>query len=59
MNIYNPTSWEDDIYDEESGELIQEGTPLSRKQFYNMETGILAGDLCAGIFDQHRKIYDF
>ena len=28
MNIYNPTPWKDDIYDEESGELIQEGTPL-------------------------------
>lgn len=45
MNVYNPTPWQDDIYDEESGELIEEGTPMSRTQFYNMETGILAGSI--------------
>ena len=45
MNPYNPTPWKDDIYDEESGDLIQEGTPMSRTQFYNMETGILAADV--------------
>lgn len=45
MNVYNPTPWQDDIYDEESGELIQEGTPMSRTQFYNMETGILCNSI--------------
>ena len=53
MNIYNPTPWKDDIYDEESGELIQEGTPLGRKQFYNMETGILAGNILGAYLLQH------
>lgn len=42
---YKPTNWQDDIYDEESGELIQEGTPMSRPQFFNMETGIFAGNV--------------
>lgn len=42
---YNPTDWKDDIYDEESGVLIQEGTPMSRPQFHNMETGIFAGNV--------------
>ncbi len=41
---YTPTPWEDDIYDEESGELIKEGTPMSRPQFHNMETGIFGGN---------------
>lgn len=45
MNVYNPTLWQDDIYDEESGELVQEGTPMSRTQFYNMETGILGNSI--------------
>jgi len=26
-------------------ELVQEGTPMSRTQFYNMETGILAANI--------------
>lgn len=45
MKVYDPTPWQDDVYDEESGELIQEGTPMSREQFYNMETGILANNV--------------
>lgn len=45
MNPYNPTPWKDDVYDEASGELIQEGTPMSRTQFYNMETGILGNNV--------------
>ena len=53
MKIYNPTPWEDDIYDEESGELIQEGTPMSRKQFYNMETGILTANILGAYLLQH------
>lgn len=53
MNVYNPTPWQDDIYDEESGELIQEGTPMSRTQFYNMETGILGNNILgAYLFQQ-------
>lgn len=45
MNPYVPTQWQDDIYDEATGELVQEGTPMSRTQFYNMESGILANDV--------------
>lgn len=53
MNVYNPTPWQDDIYDEESGEMIQEGTPMSRTQFYNMETGILGNNILgAYLFQQ-------
>ena len=53
MNPYNPTPWQDDIYDQETGELIQEGTPMSRTQFYNMETGILAGNILGAYLLQH------
>lgn len=45
MKAYDPTPWQDDVYDEESGEMIQEGTPMSRVQFYNMETGILGNNV--------------
>lgn len=45
MNPYIPTPWQDDIYDELTGERIQDGTPMSRTQFYNMETGILANNI--------------
>lgn len=51
--MYDPTFWQDDIYDEESGELIQEGTALSRQQFYNMESGILAGNILGAYLLQH------
>lgn len=53
MNSYNPTSWQDDIYDQETGELIQEGTPMSRTQFYNMETGILGNNILGAYLLQH------
>ncbi len=52
MNVYTPTPWEDDIYDEASGEMIQEGTPMSRVQFYNMETGILANNVMGAFLVQ-------
>lgn len=63
MNPYNPTPWQDDIYDEETGELIQEGTPMSRTQFYNMETGILGNNILGAyllehIFQQQRSLAD-
>lgn len=53
MNPYNPTPWQDDIYDQETGELIQEGTPMSRTQFYNMETGILGNNILGAYLLQH------
>lgn len=46
---YTPTPWEDDIYDEETGELIKEGTPMSRPQFHNMETGIFGGNFMGAV----------
>ena len=63
MNPYNPTPWEDDVYDEVSGELIQEGTPMSRTQFYNMETGILGNNvlgafLVSQVMQQQRSLAD-
>lgn len=64
MNPYNPTPWKDDIYDEASGELIQEGTPMSRTQFYNMETGILGNNvlgafLVSQVMQHQRSLADF
>lgn len=53
MNPYNPTPWQDDIYDQKTGELIQEGTPMSRTQFYNMETGILGNNILGAYLLQH------
>lgn len=63
MNPYKPTLWEDDVYDATTGELIQEGTPMSRTQFHNMETGIFAGDAFASVLLQQalqnkRKLLD-
>ncbi len=55
MNSYNPTPWQDDIYDEETGELVQEGTPMSRTQFYNMETGILAANILGAYLVQQLR----
>lgn len=63
MNPYKPTLWQDDIYDEATGELIQEGTPMSRTQFHNMETGIFGNDAFASVLLQQtlqhkRKLSD-
>lgn len=57
MNPYVPTPWQDDIYDEDTGELIQEGTPMSRTQFYNMETGILGNNVLGAYLVQQMMLH--
>lgn len=37
---YNKTDWKDHIVDTTTGEVIQEGTPVSARNLNNMETGI-------------------
>lgn len=38
--MYNRTKWLDKVMDAETGELIQEGTDQSAKNFNNLENGI-------------------
>ncbi len=38
--VYNKTEWKDHIVDTTTGEVIQEGTPVSARNLNNMETGI-------------------
>lgn len=44
---YNPTEWIDNIRDIDTGEVIQEGTPLSARNLNNMEDGIEVNDKLA------------
>lgn len=39
--MYTATTWNDDIYDAETGELIQEGTPVDAERLNKMEQGIV------------------
>lgn len=45
--MYNPTVWKDRVVDQDTGEVIQEGTNQSAGNFNNMETGILDDALAA------------
>ena len=38
--MYKNTEWLDRVKDAETGEIIQEGTDMSAKNFNNMEDGI-------------------
>lgn len=38
--MYNTTKWIDKVKDAETGEIIQDGTDQSAKNFNNMENGI-------------------
>ncbi|MPN05895.1 hypothetical protein SDC9_153149 [bioreactor metagenome] len=40
MNPYNKVNWQDHLVDEISGEVIQQGTPLSRNTLDHMDEGI-------------------
>lgn len=51
---YNPTQWRDDVYDAQTGELIQEGVPVDQQRLYNFETGILAGHELAAFLLLHQ-----
>lgn len=42
MNPYNKVGWVDHIVDEETGEIIQNGTPLSANNLGHMDDGIQA-----------------
>lgn len=38
--MYKNTKWRDEVWDTDSGELMQEGTDMSAGNFNNMENGI-------------------
>lgn len=38
--MYKPKNWLDEVEDNDTGELLQEGTPMSAANFNNMEHGI-------------------
>nr|WP_243125427.1 inorganic polyphosphate kinase [Clostridium amazonitimonense] len=40
MKDYNKTEWKDHIVDMDSGEVVQEGTPVSARIMNNIEEGI-------------------
>lgn len=42
MRAYDKVNWLDHVVDEETGEVIQEGTPLSQTNLGKMDDGILA-----------------
>lgn len=42
MRAYEKVNWRDHVVDEETGEVIQEGTPLSQTNLGKMDDGILA-----------------
>lgn len=47
--MYNRTYWKDHIVDEDSGEVLQQGTLLDAEHFNNMEEGIFAAhEMAAG-----------
>ena len=39
--MYKSTKWLDNVVDNDSGELMQEGTEMSAGNFNNMENGIV------------------
>lgn len=40
MNPYSKIGWQDNVVDEGTGEVIQEGTPLSQNNLNHMDNGI-------------------
>jgi hypothetical protein len=38
--MYKATEWQDRVEDAETGEVLQNGTPMSAGNFNNMENGI-------------------
>jgi len=52
MKPYNLKRWQDHIVDELTGEVIQEGTPVSATNLNNIETGILGNDGFASVLIQ-------
>ncbi len=42
MRAYDKVNWLDHVVDEETSEVIQEGTPLSQSNLGKMDDGILA-----------------
>lgn len=47
--MYKPTKWIDHVIDDDTGELIQEGTDKSAGHFNNMEHGISDTHVAAAI----------
>lgn len=63
MNSYSRTGWVDHVVDSVSGQVIQEGTPQSAKNFNNMEDGIfqateLGNVLIQQVLQHKRNIAD-
>jgi hypothetical protein len=49
---YKGTSWQDHVVDQQTGEVIQQGTPQSATNFNNMEEGILAANELGAVLAQ-------
>lgn len=46
---YDPTEWEDEVIDSESGDTLVEGTPISEVHLGNMESGIMLSHYDIGL----------
>lgn len=47
--MYNQTKWLDEVKDQDTGELIQEGTDQSAGNFNNMENGVQDASVAAAM----------
>lgn len=54
MKQYDRVGWQDHVEDIETGEIIQEGTPLSQTQLNHMDDGIF--DVTAKTIEQEVQI---
>jgi len=52
MNPYKRTFWQDHVVDEDTQEVIQQGTPQSATNFNNMEEGIFGGGVELDVLGQ-------
>lgn len=54
--MYGRTFWQDHVVDEETGEIMQQGTPQSATNFNNVEEGIFSSnELGAALAQQVRQ----
>ncbi|HEX2938342.1 MAG TPA: inorganic polyphosphate kinase [Ruminiclostridium sp.] len=44
LTPYSKVGWQDNVVDEQTGETIQEGTPLSQNNLNHMDDGIAAAN---------------
>lgn len=52
MVSYTRTIWQDHVVDQQTGDVIQQGTPQSAKNFNNIEEGALAANELGAVLAQ-------